>query len=199
MGRTRLLGRAVLRSVALAIIALIAAPAAGANQVDDDKAKKVKIAYLYNFSRYIDWPTVAFSQSDAPFVVGVLGDDPFGSKLDKLAKKKFGGERPIVIRRFASWEEYEACHVLFIPSGAGADLGSRAIEGTRDLPLLLVSDVGSTTELSPPIRLYLDADVTIGFEVNLTETRQRKLKIDAKLLKLARVVDPGSTRPSQDF
>src|SRR5580698_556341 len=51
----------------------------------------LKAAFLYNFANYVEWPSAAFQSSTSPFIVGVLGPNPFGSMLDELAKKTVRG------------------------------------------------------------------------------------------------------------
>src|SRR4028119_890287 len=40
---------------------------------------QVKAAFLYNFGRFVSWPSGSFAQSNSPFIIGVVGQDPFGS------------------------------------------------------------------------------------------------------------------------
>jgi hypothetical protein len=46
-------------------------------------AYKIKAAFLFNFTQFIDWPAATFPVADSPFVIGVLGEDPFGPYLDE--------------------------------------------------------------------------------------------------------------------
>ncbi len=39
---------------------------------------QVKAVFLFNFSQFMEWPPDAFPTPDTPFVIGVLGADPFG-------------------------------------------------------------------------------------------------------------------------
>ena len=78
----------------------------------------IKAVYLYNFAHYVQWPADADSQG--PFVIGVLGRDPFGALLDEIASSKRLEGRAIAVKRFASAEQYEACHILFLTASATA-------------------------------------------------------------------------------
>src|SRR4051794_16733239 len=45
---------------------------------------QVKAVFLFNFAQFVSWP---LSQpADAPFVIGIVGDDPFGSYLDETVR-----------------------------------------------------------------------------------------------------------------
>src|ERR1700677_4243366 len=52
---------------------------------------KVKAAFIYNFAQFVDWPVSAFNSSDAPFVVAVVGKDPFNGLLEEVVAGKRGG------------------------------------------------------------------------------------------------------------
>src|SRR5260370_6693772 len=63
---------------------------------------EVKAAYLYIFGKFVRWPEHAFSDSDQPFVIGVLGDDPFGGVLDLTVRDRLVQNRKLIVKRFAS-------------------------------------------------------------------------------------------------
>jgi len=42
---------------------------------------QVKAAFLFQFSRFVQWPPDSFSSADARLVICVLGVNPFGSAL----------------------------------------------------------------------------------------------------------------------
>src|SRR2546426_126694 len=49
---------------------------------------RVKAVWLLNFARFVDWPPSAFANPHSPFVVGLLGKDPFGKDLEKALEGK---------------------------------------------------------------------------------------------------------------
>src|SRR5450432_1916809 len=52
--------------------------------IDPRKEYNVKAVSLYAFGRYVTWPETAFQTADSPFVIGVLGDNPFGDALEQI-------------------------------------------------------------------------------------------------------------------
>ena len=152
----------------------------------------VKTAYLYNFVLYFTWPKAAFDGPRAPFIIGVFGDDPLGSALDDMARRKTARGRKIIIRRFRTWADYQACHLLFLPRSAGTANLAEALKRTQRTPLLLVGETPGFATQGATVNFYPDIDGTIGFEVNVDATAERRLRIDARLLKLARVVRNAS-------
>ena len=66
-----------------ALCALLLTPALGAPVASE---YQVKAVFLYNFSRFVEWPREAFASENAPFVVGIFGHDPFGRELEEAVK-----------------------------------------------------------------------------------------------------------------
>ena len=44
----------------------------------------LKAVFLFNFTQFVEWPDTTFSDPTAPFVIGVLGEDPFGKSLNDV-------------------------------------------------------------------------------------------------------------------
>lgn len=154
--------------------------------------QKVKAAYLYNFSRYFDWPTDAFDDAQGHFVIGVLGKDPLGRQLDKLAQKKKIKNRKIVIQRFDSIEQLQSCHLLFITSSVTNDEFQAAIDKTKQASILVVSEHPWTKAKGSSIHLFVDQADTVGFAIDIDVVNSQKLQVSAKLLKLARVSETSA-------
>src|SRR2546425_10399066 len=61
---------------------------------------ELKAAYIFNFAKFVTWPSNAFTQAGSPMTVGILGDDPFGEHLaNALADKTVSG-RKLLIKHF---------------------------------------------------------------------------------------------------
>ena len=86
----------------------------------------VKAAFLYGFGRYIEWHGDTFEKNKGAFTIGVLGEDPFGGALDRIARQKKVQGRTVVIRRWKSFDQYEPCHILFVPRTTNAAQQSAA-------------------------------------------------------------------------
>src|SRR6267378_2239303 len=87
----------------IGITCLLSAMALGghAEALDSSDSSEylIKAGFIYNFAKLVEWPTNTFPQSDSPIVIGLLGDDPFGSTLYRIvADKKING-RAIAVRR----------------------------------------------------------------------------------------------------
>jgi hypothetical protein len=40
---------------------------------------QVKAVFLFNFAQFVHWPPQAFPDAQAPLVIGVVGESPFGA------------------------------------------------------------------------------------------------------------------------
>lgn len=67
----------------------------GYSQGVPSKEEQVKAAYIFNFATFTTWPESAFSSSESPVVIGIVGDDPFGIFLDEIVS---GEKKDRVIR-----------------------------------------------------------------------------------------------------
>ena len=75
---------------------------------------QVKAAYLANFVKFVEWPAGAAASADEPFVICVLGQDPFGAALDAALAGESVDRHPLTPRRIANAREAAGCRVLFI-------------------------------------------------------------------------------------
>ena len=146
---------------------------------------KVKAAFLYNFTKFVEWPDGAFRDASAPFVLAILGNDPFGDALDVLKGKTVLG-RPIVVRRADSLEGLGRFHMLFVPSTERSRLAS-VLPAAEAMHALTVGDAPGFRSQGGIIQLLRDGD-RIAFEVNLDASRRAGLKVSSKLLALAKAV-----------
>jgi hypothetical protein len=145
----------------------------------------VKMAFLFNFAKFVEWPPDALPRHQDTLTLCVLGGDPFGSALDALRGKR-AQERTIVVRRLTRLEEVASCQVVFVDRSAAPEL-SRPLARTALLGILTVGDTERFAENGGIIELTRVHD-TIRFEVNLAAAQRAGLRISSKLLRLARRV-----------
>ena len=173
----------VLRSLcALALLGLALATSAFAQEVS--KEYRVKAGFLYNFSKFVQWPADRFADDTSPIIIAVLGSDPFGEELDKIVKGRAVEDRPIVIRRITSAADIPAAHIVFI--GAGSDpLLPPSLLGS---PGVLTVGESAGFSASGGVITFTVVNDRVRFEINQTAADQAGLKLSGQLLKLASVV-----------
>ena len=146
----------------------------------------VKAAFLYKFVHFVEWPPQAFGEASTPFTIGILGEDPFGRTLDDAVQGKTISGRPLVVRRFASPREVEACQLLFISRSVEPMLG-RALESAGATGVLTVSDIDEFARRGGVIELLVVQN-TVRFDVNLATAERAALRLSSKLLNVAHAV-----------
>ena len=79
----------------LLLLALLALPA----RAEVSPEYKLKAAFLFNFTKFVDWPPTAFADATSPVVIGVLGDDPFDGALEDVIRGRTANGHSLTIRR----------------------------------------------------------------------------------------------------
>lgn len=148
---------------------------------------QVKAAYLFNFLKFVEWPEGAFGDPLAPIVIGVVGDDPFGNALPQVVAGKTVQGRDLVVHAFHSGENVRSAHILFI-SASEKKRAPMILSGLRGSPVLTVADLDGFLDEGGMIQFVNEND-RVRFAINLTATSQARLKMSAKLLSLAKIVD----------
>ncbi len=148
----------------------------------------LKAVFLFNFAQFVDWPAAAFADSETPFVIGILGEDPFGDFLDQTVRGEQLRGRPFQVQRYRSVDEIKTCHILFINRPDG-DRVEGILSRLRDRPILTVSDEDGFAERGGMVRFVNDRN-RIRLKINLAAAEAAKLTISSKLLRVAEIAAP---------
>jgi hypothetical protein len=177
---------------------------------NDAKELQIKAAILLNFVRFTTWPENSFASAEAPLVLAVVGDDPFGSVLEQTFNQPING-RPVQVRRLpaprrgdhVSSEQHEAalaemrrqvqqCHAVYL-TGCEPAFVQSVLEQVDTSALLTIGDERECAERATALALDRDGG-RIVFCANISVIERSKLKISSKLLRLARVIEGDSKK-----
>jgi len=149
-------------------------------EVLSSREYEIKAAYLYNFVKYVDWPS-----SGDTITIGVLGGNPFGSALASLNGKVVKGRR-LVIKELESVRDAQKCQILFVSSSEK----SRLQEIFENLKSARVLTVGETEGFASDggIINFVQEHNKVRFEINPDAAHRTGLNISSELLKLAKLV-----------
>lgn len=147
---------------------------------------QVKAVYLFNFGQFVEWPRQALGPDNSPFVIGILGDDPFGKTIDDVVRGETLGSHPLVVKRFRDVEDITGCNILFIGRNERDKLDS-ALAAMRGRSVLTVTDIDGAEHKGAMIVLF-NQDNRIRMRINLAEARAGNLVISSKLLRPAEVI-----------
>ena len=149
----------------------------------------IKAAFLERFTRFIEWPEEsAISDTTESFVLGIIGENPFGSILEQLYATQKIKNKAVEIHSISNLDEISGCHLLFISKSKEKEL-SKILSLTKDKPILTISDANGFAENGVLINLYL-AENKVRFEINETAVKTSGLKISYLLLNAAKIVNP---------
>lgn len=151
---------------------------------------QIKAVFLFNFTQFVEWPPESFPAADAPFVIGVVGEDPFGAHLDDAVRGESVKGRAVVIRRQQRDDDLSVCHVLFV-SASEAGHVSAILRKLQGRSVLTVSDMDGFARGGGMIH-FLTAQKKIGLQINLEAARNAKLSISSRLLRSAEIVPGGN-------
>jgi hypothetical protein len=145
------------------------ASGAQAGDGSDSSEYLIKAGFIYNFAKFVEWPSTAFAEPDSPIVIGVLGTDPFGDIINHVVEGKKIGARV---------SSSEKLHFEEI------------VDAVKGLPILTVGETPGFAERGGMIRLMLE-DNRVRFEVNVDAAHYGNLNISSRLLTLARIIAPA--------
>ncbi len=147
---------------------------------------QVKAAFLYNFAKFVEWPSSSFPDASAPFRICVFGQDPFGQALLDITHEKIVSGHKLQVDQVVDVALARTCHILFIASSEKVQL-KRIFESLQGTDVLTVGDIKGFAELGGIINFVLEND-RVRFEVNRRAADRAGLKISSKLLGVAKLV-----------
>jgi len=144
---------------------------------------RIKASYIYNFTKYIEWPS---DSKQGSLVVGVLGTNPvFLTELNKTADKNNTKpeNRKIEVISMASASDITKCHLIFILSDNSGDIADVANK-VKNKNTLIVTEKPGMTKQGAGINFVI-VDEKLKFELNKPSIESHNLKVAVALEALA--------------
>ena len=165
------------RTAAAAGALMLCAPA-----IAEPTDTAVKAAFLPRFARYVTWPAAAMPKGSDPFVLCVIGGDPFGTALDDAASSQFVDGRRIVVRRMSSASGAETCQIVFV-QGSKAQSSTQLIAAFGHRSILTVTDAGNGSQRG--IIHFAVVGGRVRYFIDQSSAARNGLTISSRLLALA--------------
>jgi len=184
------------------ISALVAPAAVGADDTGvQDREYHIKAAFLYNLTKFVDWPENKVSDPNEPITIGIVGKDLFAYAFDSMANRSVKGKKllikrfqgpsqlrsqsesdsDVLLRNIDSWRK---CHLLFISSSEKNDF-QEILKSVAGYGVLTVGEMENFIDAGGIVNLVPNQETTV-FEVNLVAARREHLRIGSGALRLAR-------------
>lgn len=142
---------------------------------------QIKAVFLFNFAQFVEWPDKAFTNANAPIVIGILGEDPFGTALDEAIRGERVNGRPLTVVRVSRIQDLGICHILFISRSESAHL-QEILRGLNGRSVLTVSDIEDFSRHGGMIRFATENN-RVRLKINNEAARAAGLTISSKLLR----------------
>jgi uncharacterized protein DUF4154 len=147
----------------------------------------LKLVFLFNFTKYVEWPSDVYKNPGDPLSICIVGDDPFAPDLEEALRARKVGGHPVEVRQVKPGDMLRACHIVFIPATANA----RARDIVKELNGTSTLTVGETegfAALGGIMNFKVEAN-RLRFEVNSVAAKNARLKISSRLLSIATIVN----------
>lgn len=145
--------------------------------------EKFKALFMYNFTKYIEWPA---SQRQGDFVIGVLGNSPLTKELETIAGKQKVGVQNIIVKTYGSVDEIGNCNILYVPPSKSSQI-SFVVNKLSNRTTLLITDKEGLALQGAGINYVMDGD-KLKYEVNKNNIEKRGLTVSNALLALGIIV-----------
>ena len=150
-----------------------------------DTNAKIKAVFIYNFTKYVEWPSGAL---DGEFTIGILGKNPaLFKELDNMSKVKKVANRSFTINSFSTSKELKNPHILYIPEDNSGSLSS-AISKLKGKNTLIVTESPGLARQGSAIN-FIIVGSRQKFELNKNTVSKYNLKVASVLEKLAVLVN----------
>ena len=182
---SRLIWRASIFGITAWWLFLIATPKAF-SQKEEGAGYPVKLAFLYNFTKFVEWPPESYRDPNAPLLICVVGHDPFSQVLeDELRTRNVGGH-PVEIMTLKPNDKLSQCQIVFVPA-TEKQRAERIVSGLKGSSALTVGETDGFAVQGGIINLTVEAN-QVHFEVNRLAAERAGLKISSRLLSIAKIV-----------
>lgn len=145
-------------------------------QSEDNLEYKIKTAYLYNFTKFIEWP----DKHSATFNLCIIGSSPIKAVIPSL-EGKTAFDKPISIRYFDTVKQVADCHIAYFEQLDSAD---SAVLNTQLKNTLTVSSQELFAEHGGMIGFALEQE-KLRLHINVQAIKRQGLTISAKLIEVA--------------
>lgn len=163
---------------------LCAAPSAAQGTLET----QVKAVFLYNFTKFIAWPTPA-PGLDSFHICAVAGPE-FTRTLDRTIAGESVDGRPLVRSEPHSPDDVRKCAILYVGQSQ-TERAAPLIAAVRDLPVLTVGEGRRFIDQGGAIAFVLENN-RVRFDINILALQRAGLKASSKLLRVARAVEGGT-------
>jgi len=151
--------------------------------------RRVKVAFIYKFLGYAEFPATSFADAGAPVTIGVVGSDEMAAELARVVAGRNVGGRPVVVRQLREGEG-GSVHLLFVAGSDSARVGRVLRNGPAALLPVTECELGLQQGSVINFRII---DERVRFDVSLDSAERNNVKLSSRLLTVANRVVKGAS------
>ena len=170
--------------ICLLLVGLGVLQSAGAVEVG--KEHQLKAAFVYNFTKFVEWPLNRFPDTNSPIVIGVVGKATITAALESVVKDRKINGRDILVKTVETLEEARVAHLLFLPASEDKRLND-FLAPLATAGVLTVGESSAFTRERGMINFVLEND-KVRFDFDMEAVDRAGIKISAQLQKLAKTI-----------
>jgi len=185
--RWRLLRRTLCLPLITIVCGLAWTPSPRADALSEEGVEYgVKLAFIYNLTKFVEWPSSSYLNAEAPLLICIVGDDPFDAGLEEQLRARNVEGHPVEIRKLRPGDAIGACQIVFIPLRA-RDQAASIVMGLKGSSTLTVGETKGFAVQGGIINFAVEGN-RVHLEVNPIAAKRAGLTISSRLLNIATIV-----------
>ena len=149
----------------------------------DNTNAHIKATFIYNFTRYIEWPA---DYKKGTFIIGVLGETRMWHELTTMKQKTSRGNQPFEITKYSSVNSIKKCHIIFVAKSRSHELGL-VVGKVKNFKTLIITEKAGLIDKGSGINFVINNNKQ-GFEINRSSIKEHGLSMSSNLVAFATVV-----------
>lgn len=148
-------------------------------EVKAQEMGKYQALYIYNFTKYIQWPKV-----EKDITIGVMGEGKINQEVSSMVDTK--GEGRLSYKKISSNSDISGCDIIFMTSSQDQKLAS-VVAATKGKSILIISESEMSARNGAGISFYTHEN-KLKFIINKGVIDEKNMKISSSLMNLAKVI-----------
>ncbi|MFY8274856.1 YfiR family protein [Pseudoalteromonas sp. SSDWG2] len=145
----------------------------------------VKTAFVYNFTKFVEWPS-SQGRDESVFRVCVVGEQDILQRLGQLNDKVSRG-RHIIVEQKVPYDTFDNCHIVYLASQPTSQV-TELLARLANSPILTIGEYKGFASSHGIIEFHVDYENRVRLKINAERGRKNHLKLSAQLLEVAMLV-----------
>lgn len=156
------------------------------SQVEDEYA--LKAAFVLNFARFTEWPEKPSQGEDAGSRFVCVAGNTALQKAFQSIDGKLSDNRTVRVHAITRANQLEKCDIIFIGKNTNRSTLLQILSAVKGKPVLVIGETPNFLKFGGVINFFIK-DGNLHFAINPKRADQQQVKISARLLKLATIVE----------